>query len=103
MQDDSEWVGVGEEIRRIATATTSTGRNIDITWTTGETVRVDLTSLIANHRAFAQLRVDDEYFRQMEVDELGWAIRWPGDGDCAIPTSELEKYAVPVGQHLGGL
>lgn len=96
MHDDYEWVSVGEEIRRIATASTSTGRYINITWTTGETARVDLTTLIATHKVFAQLRIDDEYFRQMEVDELGWAIRWPGDGNCAIPASELENYAAPA-------
>ena len=96
MENDDEFVSVGSEMPRIAHAMVAEGRTLIVTWTTGERVMIDITPIIANHPAFQQLRTDDAYFQKMNIDELGWAVLWPGDGTCSIPTSTLEQYAVSV-------
>jgi len=94
--DDDEMVGSGPAIHRMAEAKTSEGRTIAVTWTTGERVTIDLRPLISKHRVFARLRVDDAFFRTMQLDELGHYIFWPDEPDCAIPAAYLEDYAVPA-------
>lgn len=89
-----DWVGVGEPIPRIAHASTGDGRTIHVTWTTGERVFIDLTRHIASHRAFARLRIDDAFFKKMQVGKRGDDIFWPEVPECAIPCAYLVDYAV---------
>lgn len=96
MTDNEKLVGTGVPIHRIAAAEPDEGRSIKVTWTTGEKVSIDLTQHIATHKAFARLRVDDAFFRTMQIGEWGHDIYWPEEPDCAIPAVYLEGYAVPL-------
>lgn len=51
---------------------------IEIDWSTGETLRVDLSSL--TDPPFDALR-DDEFFAKMQCDDWGHGLDWPGGLD----------------------
>lgn len=50
---------------------------VEIAWSTGETLRVDLIDLGSRNPAFAPLR-DPKVFVDMVCDEWGHGIDWPG-------------------------
>ena len=47
-----------------------------ITWTTGETVAVDIAPILYSRRTYIPLRQDDALFRSLKVSEYGNAIEW---------------------------
>jgi hypothetical protein len=53
---------------------------VEISWSTGETLRVDLTDLANRNAAFAPL-ADPDVFARMVCDEWGHGIDWPGGLD----------------------
>ena len=53
---------------------------VELAWSTGETLRVDLADLPIRNAAFAPLS-DPTLFARMEADEWGHGIGWPGGLD----------------------
>lgn len=53
---------------------------IELTWSTGEILNVNLTDLPKRNAAFAKLD-DPAFFTQMSLDEWGHGIGWPGGLD----------------------
>lgn len=53
---------------------------IELVWSTGETLSVNLTDLPKRNPVFANL-VDPTFFSKMERDEWGHGIGWPGGLD----------------------
>ncbi len=61
----------GELIPRIAEAVPLDGRKVRITWTTGETVTVDIAPILYSRRTYIPLCQDDSLFRYLKVSEYG--------------------------------
>ena len=53
---------------------------IELVWSTGETLNVNLADLPKRNKAFAKL-ADPDFFTKMELDEWGHGIGWPGGLD----------------------
>jgi hypothetical protein len=53
---------------------------LELTWSTGEILNVDLTDLPKRNAAFAKLD-DPAFFTRMTLDEWGHGIGWPGGLD----------------------
>jgi hypothetical protein len=53
---------------------------IELVWSTGETLNINLSDLPRRNAAFAKL-ADPTFFTQMERDEWGHGIGWPGGLD----------------------
>lgn len=53
---------------------------IELVWSTGETLSVNLVDLTKRNATFAQL-ADPAFFAKMERDEWGHGIGWPGGLD----------------------
>jgi hypothetical protein len=53
---------------------------IELVWSTGETLNVNLADLPKRNKAFAKL-ADPDFFSKMELDEWGHGIGWPGGLD----------------------
>jgi Protein of unknown function (DUF2442) len=53
---------------------------IELVWSTGETLKVDLSDLPERNAAFAPL-TDPAFFVKIECDEWGHGIGWPGGLD----------------------
>ena len=53
---------------------------IELTWSTGETLNVNLADLPKRNAAFAEL-ADPAFFAQMTLGEWGHGIGWPGGLD----------------------
>ncbi|MEY4755153.1 MAG: hypothetical protein RJA34_51 [Pseudomonadota bacterium] len=53
---------------------------VELAWSTGETLRVDLADLPRRNPAFAPL-ADPAFFARLERDEWGHGIGWPGGLD----------------------
>lgn len=53
---------------------------VELVWSTGETLRVDLAGVVARNIAFAPLS-EPTFFERMERDEWGHGIGWPGGLD----------------------
>ena len=53
---------------------------IELVWSTGETLSVNLADLPKRNAAFAQM-ADPSFFAKMERDEWGHGIGWPGGLD----------------------
>lgn len=53
---------------------------IELHWSTGETLRVNLADLPTRNAAFAPL-ADPAFFARMERDEWGHGLDWPGGLD----------------------
>ena len=56
---------------------------LTVTWKDGSVDRVDLSAVIASNPVLAPLR-DPDLFRQAEVADWGWSVRWPGDIDFGV-------------------
>lgn len=96
--DEDEWVEAGSPIPQIDTARVLDSRRIEVTWRSGETVIIDLTPIIANHRAFVRLREDDAFFATMRVDERGNCVFWPDGHNVAISSHWLQEQHAPQAQ-----
>ena len=81
MTDDI--IQIGEPLPRIAEAMPLDRRKVRITWTTGETVAVDIAPILYSRRTYIPLRQDDALFRSLKVSEYGNAIEWNGDLDLS--------------------
>lgn len=81
MSDDI--IQIGEPLPRIAEALPLEGRKVRITWTTGETVTVDLAPILHSRRIYIPLRQGDALFRSLKVSEYGNAIEWNSDLDLS--------------------
>jgi hypothetical protein len=53
---------------------------VELVWSTGETLLVNLSGLPCRNAAFAEL-ADPAFFAEMERDEWGHGIGWPGGLD----------------------
>jgi hypothetical protein len=53
---------------------------VELVWSTGETLKVDLSDLPERNTAFAPL-TDPAFFAKVECDEWGHGIGWPGGLD----------------------
>ena len=53
---------------------------IELVWSTGETLNVNLANLPKRNKAFAKL-ADPDFFAKIELDEWGHGIGWPGGLD----------------------
>lgn len=53
---------------------------LTITWSTGETLPVDVSRLVRRFKLYGPLR-DPAHFRRARVDAWGHAVQWPGDVD----------------------
>jgi hypothetical protein len=62
------------------------GRSLVITWRGGAESVVDIGALLAKYAVFASLRANDERFRQVEVGEWGWCVRWSDDMEISSDT-----------------
>ena len=70
-------------MKRIASAEALPEHVVRLEYSSGESVQVDFTSLIKQGGVFAVLK-DEDFFRQVTVDEDGRYIEWPGGLDfCA--------------------
>lgn len=90
--DNDEWEEAGAPIPLIADARTLHGRNIEVTWRTGEHAVIDLSPIIESHRVFARLRDDDAYFATMLIDQRGACVYWPEGANVAISTDWLQEH-----------
>lgn len=92
----SDQVSVGKALPRIESAKAMTGREVSITWRSGETQIVDLSPALSSHRAFVKLRSDDQLFSALRVSEFGDCLEWP-DG-AELPATWIEELAdLPLG------
>lgn len=53
---------------------------LDITWSTGETLPVDVSRLVRRYKLYAPLK-DPTRFRKAKADPWGHAVVWPGGAD----------------------
>ena len=53
---------------------------LTITWSTGETLPVDVSRLVRRFKLYGPLR-DPAHFRRARVDAWGHSVQWPGDVD----------------------
>ena len=53
---------------------------LEIDWDTGETLAVDISSIISHNHAFAPLN-DEEFFGRITIEEWGHGLDWPGGLD----------------------
>ena len=53
---------------------------LTITWSSGETLPVDMSRLVRRFELYGPLR-DAAHFRKARVDAWGHAVQWPGDVD----------------------
>ncbi|MFY8106360.1 MAG: DUF2442 domain-containing protein [Elstera sp.] len=81
MNDDI--IQVGAPLPRIAEAVPLDGRKLRITWTTGETVTVDIAPVLHSRRLYIPLRQDDALFRSLRISAHGDAIEWSDDLDLS--------------------
>lgn len=61
---------------RIAAVRPLTGRRIELTYTGGRTVAVDLSGVIEHLEVFAPLESARE-FKRAAVGDYGWSVEWP--------------------------
>ncbi len=59
--------------------------SLEIEWTTGETLRVDVERLLKRFKLYEPVR-NPRVFRQADVDSWGHAVTWPGDIDMGADT-----------------
>ncbi|MHB1271867.1 MAG: DUF2442 domain-containing protein [Rhodanobacter sp.] len=64
----------------IRTVKTQPPMTLMITWSTGETLPVDVSRLIKRFKLYASLR-DPAHFRKAKADAWGHAVLWPGKVD----------------------
>lgn len=76
---DDEIITVGRPLPRIAAASIIDNRRIRVAWRDGASVTVDLAPVILSHRHFIPLRIDDELFQTLRVNEDGNALEWDGE------------------------
>ncbi len=81
MNDDI--IQVGTPLPRIAEAVPLDGRKVRITWTTGESVTIDIAPVLHSRRVYIPLRQDDALFRSLRVSAYGNAIEWNDDVDLS--------------------
>lgn len=53
---------------------------LEIVWSTGETLPVDVTRLLARYKLYAPLK-DARRFRRARADDWGHSVNWPGNLD----------------------
>jgi hypothetical protein len=61
-----------------------------VTWADGKTASVDLSGVIARHRALAPLE-DPEQFGRVRVSEWGWGVEW--DDALDFGADQLRRWA----------
>ncbi len=62
----------------ILSATPRTPATLDISWSTGETLSVDVAGLVRRFKLYAPLK-DPALFVQASADDWGHAVCWPND------------------------
>ena len=58
---------------------------LEIVWSTGETLPVDVSRLLARYKLYAPLKTA-RTFRSVKPDEWGHSVYWPGDVDMSADT-----------------
>ncbi|MEF2073501.1 DUF2442 domain-containing protein [Consotaella aegiceratis] len=86
---DDEMVVVGKPLPRIASVVPLDGFRVRIEWSGGGTEEIDLAPALFNHRHFVPLRSDPDLFRQVQVEDWGSALGWPGD--IALSAEWIER------------
>lgn len=92
-----ELISVGAPIERLAHVEALDGRKVRIRWKSGKTQVVDLEPVLLSRRSFIPLREDDALFQQVQMDEYGTAIEWPGGIDLSalwlskLPSVEFDN------------
>ena len=59
--------------------------SLEIEWTTGETLRVDIERLLKRFKLYEPVR-NPRTFRHVSVDSWGHAVTWPGNIDISADT-----------------
>lgn len=81
-------------IPRAAKVTALPGRVLEVTWTDGRTVQVDLTGWIeAPGLSGVQRLRDPVVFSRIVITDYGSTLEWDGDEDLVIDTAHLEMLA----------
>lgn len=81
-------------IPRAAKVEALPGRVLEVTWTDGTKVRVDLTGWIeAPGLVTVQRLRDPVVFSRVTITDYGSTLEWDGDEDLAIDTAHLEMLA----------
>lgn len=65
-------------------------KRLEIEWDDGHEAPVDLSEVIAAHKALAPLKKKSEFAR-VNVSEDGWSIEWPAGVDFGAP--QLRRWA----------
>lgn len=73
---NTEFIGTGNALPRIADAKVLDGRRVAVTWKNGDKQVIDVMPAFLSHRLFIQLRSDDALFQTLAVDEYGDALVW---------------------------
>ncbi|PIV33109.1 MAG: hypothetical protein COS34_09480 [Lysobacterales bacterium CG02_land_8_20_14_3_00_62_12] len=58
---------------------------LEIVWSSGETLCVDVSRLLARYKLYAPLK-DPVTFRKAKLDDWGHAVIWPGNIDMGADT-----------------
>lgn len=58
---------------------------LEIDWSTGETLTVDVSRLLKRYKLYAPLK-DTKRFARATADDWGHAVTWPGDIDMSADT-----------------
>jgi uncharacterized protein DUF2442/helix-turn-helix protein len=61
-------------------------RSVIVTWRGGAESIVDLAPLLNDYTIFEPLRQDERRFREVEIGEWGWCLRWSDDMEIASDT-----------------
>lgn len=88
MSKNDDRITVGKPIPKVAAVEAGSGLSVRVTWKDGRTDVIDLTPIITGFKVFRPLRNDRGLFAQVEVDEFGSGIVWPGDMDLSNYTLE---------------
>lgn len=81
-------------IPRAAKVTALPGRVLQVTWTDGTTVQVDLTGWIEGPGLSVVQRLRDPVvFSRVAITDYGSTLEWDGDEDLVIDTAHLELLA----------
>jgi len=91
MKDD-DFISAGEPIPRLASVQAGAGKSVLVTWEDGASVIIDLAPYLLRHKGFEPL-ADNVVFAQVQLDQRGIGICWPGLPGAGISAETLEALA----------
>lgn len=89
----NEYISAGRPLARISEASALDARNAKIVWSSGKEQVVDLLPALASHRAFVQLRSDDQLFGTLHAGEDQDSVVW--SNGLELSAAWIEELADP--------